>query len=254
MNQSACRLLNEGNRVTAVVAKDRRSGGETVIAGDYFFSTMPVKNLIRAIGAAVPDGVCEIAEGLVYRDFITVGLLLSEMKIRERGNPAARHPDDNWIYIQEPDVQAGRLQIFNNWSPYLVADPATAWIGLEYFCNEGGSLWCLSDEAMTALAVEEMARKNLIEADKVVASTVIRVPKTYPAYFGSYPRFGELRAWLDRFANLALIGRNGMHKYNNQDHSMLTAMTAVDNILEGRTDHGNIWDVNAEREYHEERT
>jgi protoporphyrinogen oxidase len=253
LNQSVSRVLTEGDRVTAVVAKDRQSGAETVVRGEHFFSTMPIKNLVRALDADPPADVREIAEGLVYRDFITVGLLLDEMKIREPANPAARFPSDNWIYIQEPDVQVGRLQIFNNWSPYMVADPATVWVGMEYFCNEGDRLWRLADGAMAQLAIEEMVKIGMIEAAKVRDSTVIRIPKTYPAYFGSYPRFGELRNWLDRYANLTLLGRNGMHKYNNQDHSMLTAMTAVDNLLAGRSDRGNIWDVNAEQEYHEER-
>jgi protoporphyrinogen oxidase len=252
-NKSVCHLQTEGNRVTGVVAKDRHTGEETVIKGDYFFSTMPIKQLIRSLDANVPDAVREISDGLVYRDFITVGLLLDEMKIRERAYPSMKMPTDNWIYIQEPDVQVGRLQIFNNWSPYMVADPSTVWVGLEYFCNEGDRLWSLSDEAMSQLAVEEMVKIGMIEAGKVRGSTVIRIPKTYPAYFGSYPRFDEMRSWVDQYPNLFLVGRNGMHKYNNQDHSMLTAMTAVDNIIEGRTDHDNIWEVNAERTYHEEK-
>jgi protoporphyrinogen oxidase len=148
-------------------------------------------------------------------------------------------------------VRAGRLQIFNNWSPYMVADPNTVWIGVEYFCDEGDELWTRGDQAMTELAIRELAAIDILEPAQVLDSVVIRMPKTYPAYFGTYPRFDELRAWLDGFDNLFLVGRNGMHKYNNQDHSMLTAMIAVDNILAGRTDKSNLWAVNTELEYHE---
>src|SRR5205814_1186647 len=158
---------------------------------------------------------------------------------------------DNWIYIQEPDVLAGRLQIFNNWSPYLVNAPDKVWVGVEYFCYEGDALWKKSDDEMKAFAVEELARIGMIEKDAVLDATVIRMPKTYPAYFGSYDRFDVIREFTDHFSNLFLVGRNGMHKYNNQDHSMLTAMTAVDNIVAGRADKANIWNVNTEESYHE---
>ena len=146
----------------------------------------------------------------------------------------------------------GRLQIFNNWSPYMVADPTTTWIGLEYFCYETDALWKMSDEAMIELAGGSGERSALSRRRRA-DGTVLRMPKTYPAYFGTYDRFDEIRELSDGFANLYLIGRNGMHKYNNQDHSMLTAMTAVDNIC-GGTDKANIWDVNTEQEYHEEKT
>ena len=159
---------------------------------------------------------------------------------------------DNWIYIQEPDVSLGRLQVFNNWSPWLVRDPSTVWLGLEYFCNEGDALWSLSDENMLALARAELSKIGIIEDSDVIDGTVLRMEKTYPAYFGTYARLGEVRDYVDRFGNLFLIGRNGMHKYNNQDHSMLTAMMAVDNILAGITTKDNLWEVNTEMEYHEE--
>ena len=158
---------------------------------------------------------------------------------------------DNWIYIQEPDVFAGRLQIFNNWSPYMVADPSKVWLGVEYFCYEMDDLWRRPDEEMAELAAAELAKIGIIERRDVLDSTVLRMPKTYPCYFGTYSRFGELRAWVDTFENLNLVGRNGMHRYNNQDHSMLTSMIAVDNIIDGRIDKSNLWDVNTETEYHE---
>jgi protoporphyrinogen oxidase len=199
--------------------------------------------------------VREIARGLVYRDFIMVGLLLRKLVIRGVARPGL--PDglvpDNWIYVQEPDVRIGRLQIFNNWSPALVRDPDTIWLGLEYFCREGDELWARSDAEFVRFAIDELASIEVIDPADVLDSTILRVPKTYPAYFGTYDRFDELRAYLDRFDNLFLVGRNGMHRYNNQDHSMLTAMTAVDNILAGVTAKDNLWAVNTEPDYHEEK-
>ena len=206
---------------------------------------MPVTELVKSVDAPVPDRVREVSSGLMYRDFITVGMLLKKLKIGQL--------KDNWIYVQEPDVLVGRIQIFNNWSPYMVADPSTTWIGLEYFCNDTDQLWKQPDQKMIELAVDEMERIGMIDRADVLDAVVIRVPKTYPAYFGSYHRFGEIRDYFDRFENLFLVGRNGMHKYNNQDHSMLTAMTAVDNIASGRTDKSNIWSVNTEQDYHEEK-
>jgi protoporphyrinogen oxidase len=246
------RIHVEGGRIAGVTAV-HESGERRRFDGDYVFSTMPVKELIRSIDAEVPPAVREVAEGLVYRDFITVGMLLDRLRIGEDDPRGGRLLKDNWIYIQEPDVLVGRMQIFNNWSPYMVADPGKVWIGLEYFCFESDELWRKSDREMVALATEEMERIGMISREDVRDATVIRVPKTYPAYFGTYDRFDELRAYADGFENLFLIGRNGMHKYNNQDHSMLTAMVAVDNILEGRADKANIWAVNTEMEYHEEK-
>ena len=189
----------------------------------------------------------------MYRAFITVGLLLADMKLKEETPEGPCLLRDNWIYVQEPDVKVGRLQIFNNWSPYMVADPGRAWVGLEYFCNETDELWRLSDGDLLALAGAELERLGMIEAGAVKDGVVIRQPKTYPAYFGTYPRFPELRRFLDGFENLFLVGRNGMHKYNNQDHAMLTAMIAVDGILAGSTDKTAVWAVNTEEDYHEER-
>ncbi len=242
-----------GDRITAVEAVDVETGQMQTFRADYVFSTMPVKQLVGSLATDVPRPQREIAAGLVYRDFITVGLLLDELKVKEQTDQGSRLIRDNWIYIQEPDVQVGRMQIFNNWSPYLVADRSKVWVGLEYFCNEHDDLWIKPEEQIVELATEELARIGIIEPTAVIDATVIRMPKTYPAYFGTYDRFDELRAWLDRFENMFLIGRNGMHHYNNMDHSMLTAMAAVDNVLSGRTDKTNVWSVNAEQEYHESR-
>jgi protoporphyrinogen oxidase len=245
------RLHVDAGRIVRVTARDSRSGQSQEIAGDYVFSTMPVRDLVRALGAAAPPEALQISEGLVYRDFLTVGLLVDSLLVADKTPGASAPIADQWIYIQEPDVRVGRLQIFNNWSPYMVADPSKLWLGLEYFCDEGDALWTLSDGEMTALAIEELARIGIIEKRAVCDHTVLRMTKTYPAYLGTYDRFDRLRAWLDGFENLFLIGRNGMHRYNNQDHSMLTAMTAVDNILAGRGDKSNIWSVNTEQDYHE---
>jgi protoporphyrinogen oxidase len=246
-NLDVRRVRTRGNRVVAVEALDRHTGKPSTFEGDYFFSTMPVRELLAALDCHVPADIRAIGDGLVYRDFITVGLLAKELAVKDRGGPI----EDNWIYIQEPDVLVGRLQIFNNWSPYMVADPQKVWVGLEYFCNESDALWSRDDAALIALAKEEMERIGILKSSKVLDGCVLRIPKAYPAYFGTYQRFEELRQWLLRFENLFLVGRNGMHKYNNQDHSMLAAMTAVDNILAGRTDQSNIWAVNTEQEYHE---
>jgi protoporphyrinogen oxidase len=239
-----------GERVVEVTGTDAANNLRR-FAGNYFFSTTSVQELIRAFGDPVPEPLREIAEALQYRNFITVGLLLKKLKVGEPGDRLGRLIRDNWIYVQEPDVLVGRLQIFNNWSPHLVADSSNVWIGAEYFCDESDELWRKPDAEMAQLAVDELAEIDLIDKQDVLDSTVARMPKTYPAYFGVYARFGELRDYLNRFENLFLIGRNGMHKYNNQDHSMLTAMTAVDNIIAGVTDRSNIWAVNTEEEYHE---
>ncbi len=214
---------------------------------DHVFSTMPVKQLIHGLGEQVPSKVSKVADGLAYRDFLTVGLLLNKFK------PGTKTIDDNWIYIQEPDVKVGRLQIFNNWSPYMVKDASKVWIGLEYFCNVGDDLWNLTNEELISLAGEELAKIGLVDKQDVTDGVVIRMPKTYPAYFGTYDQMHQIIDYTSAIKNLWLIGRNGMHKYNNQDHSMLTAMTAVENIAQNSSNKSNIWAVNTEQEYHEEK-
>jgi protoporphyrinogen oxidase len=244
------RLETDGaHRVVAVEAKNTR-GERRRLAADYCFSTMPVPELVRAIDQTPPPNVQQVVDGLMYRDFITVGLLVDRLLVVE---PDGSPLKDTWIYVQEPDVLLGRLQIFNNWSPHMVADPTKVWIGLEYFCYQTDDLWRMSDEGIIRFAAQELAKIGIIDTADVRDGHVVRVPKTYPAYFGTYDRFSEVREWLDPFENLFLVGRNGMHKYNNQDHSMLTAMTAVDNILAGITDKGALWEINTEQDYHEER-
>ncbi len=248
------KLVLEGDQVKSVVARNTTDGTEERFDGDYFVSTLPVKELVRSLDREVPENIRAISDGLLYRDFITVGLLLDRLKIRDGAPDGKLGVADNWIYIQEPNVLAGRLQIFNNWSEFLVADPNKVWVGVEYFCYESDRIWQLSDSEMSELAQRELVSIGIIDAADVIDSTVHRMPKTYPAYFGTYSKFGELREYVDRIDNLFLIGRNGMHKYNNQDHSMLTAMTAVENIASGRRDKSNIWAVNTEMEYQEIRS
>jgi protoporphyrinogen oxidase len=243
------RLHIAGNRIASVDVVDANGERETIEA-DYVFSTMPIRELIRSLDTPVPEAVREVAEGLVYRDFITVGLLLDRLSVTEADGSLLK---DTWIYVQEPDVLVGRLQIFNNWSPHMVADPSKVWIGLEYFCYETDDLWKMSDDAIAAFAIAEVEKIGILKAQDVRDAHVVRVPKTYPAYFGTYDRFDQLVSYMDRFENLFLVGRNGMHKYNNQDHSMLTAMTAVDNIIAGNLDKAPLWKINTEQEYHEEK-
>jgi protoporphyrinogen oxidase len=243
------KLHTEGNRVVAIDAVNE-AGKTATIKADYVFSTMPIRELIRGLDCEVPANVREVSDGLVYRDFVTVGLLADKLSVTE---PDGGLLKDTWIYIQEPDVLLGRLQIFNNWSPYMVADPDKVWIGLEYFCYETDPLWKMSNEEISAFATAEVERIGILKAADVRDSHVVRVPKTYPAYFGTYERFDEIVEYVNGFENLYLVGRNGMHKYNNQDHSMLTAMVSVDNILSDVKDKAGIWKINTEQDYHEEK-
>jgi len=255
LNHTIVGLNWQNNEINEVKVKDEKTGEVKIFKGDYFFSTMPVKELIQCMGDKVPEDVCTVAEGLMYRDFITVGLLLKKLKIKNE-TKISSHKNivpDNWIYIQERDVKLGRLQIFNNWSPYMVKDPSNIWIGLEYFCNVGDKLWKMSDKEFSYFAIDELAKINIINKEDVIDNTVIKLKNTYPAYFGSYDKFDVIRNFTDKMENLFLIGRNGMHRYNNQDHSMLTAITAVENIINGVKSKDNIWAVNIEMEYHEEK-
>ncbi len=232
------RIEHEDGRAKAVVAAGQRYEADAVI------STMAVRDLAAALSPAPPADVRDIASRLEYRDFVIVGLLYRRL---------AQPVPDNWIYVQEPGVRVGRLQFFNNWSPYLVRDPGTAWVGMEYFCSQGDDLWSMPDEALMRLATAEMQKLRLADAAERLDAVVIRMPKAYPGYFGGYEQFDALRAWLDGLANLYLVGRNGMHRYNNQDHSMLSAKRAVEAILAGSSDKSAIWAVNIDDEYHEER-
>jgi len=252
-NSQVIGIETKDNRVVAVIVRNGNSGESERLKADYILSSMPVRDLIMSLGPHVPHDVKKTAKELMYRDFITVGLLLRKLKITNdtKQKTINNIVPDNWIYIQERDVKLGRIQIFNNWSPYLVKDKDTVWIGLEYFCFEGDSFWNTPDKKIAEMAVDEVEKIDIINRNDVIDSTVIRMPKAYPAYFGSYDQFDLIKEYVNNFENLFLIGRNGMHRYNNQDHSMMTAMTAVDNIVNNISDKDNIWAVNTEDEYHE---
>ena len=241
-------------KVVHVNFKNLQTQQLSILEADYVLSTMPVKDLIASLGPVVPESVQKIAQALPYRDFITVGLLLKRMLTDQPTLNTNGMPPDNWIYIQEHDVKVGRLQVFNNWSPYLVNDPETIWLGMEYFCLEGDALWSLSDREFIDFAAQELIDLQLLESkDLVLDHRVVRVIKAYPAYFGAYQDFDRIREYVDSLENLFLIGRNGMHRYNNQDHSMLTARLAVQNIKNQCIDKANLWAVNVDDGYHEQK-
>ncbi len=246
---------HRGAAVTAVKVRNELDGSVRRVPCDHFISTMAVRDLIRHLEPEDP-AVMRAADGLPYRDFMTAGLLVRKMRSAVHPPPAGPGgngmPPDNWIYIQEPDVRIGRLQIFNNWSPALVADPETIWLGLEYFCAEGDDLWSMDDGRFLDFAAGELVRLGMIERSDVLDGTLVRVPKAYPAYFGGYREFAKVRAYLDHFENLYAVGRNGMHRYNNQDHSMLAANGAVTAIIDGGRGKSAIWGINEEEDYHEE--
>lgn len=228
-------------------------GEKQELKADYFFSTMPVLDLIKSIDSCVSKEVYDTASGLPYRDFITVGLLVNKLKIKNttKIKTISNIVPDCWIYIQEPDVKIGRLQIFNNWSPYMVKDlENTVWLGLEYFCDEGDEMWNMSEDEFIAFAIDEAEKIGIIDNIEVLDKIRIKVEKAYPAYFGTYENFDLVKKYLNSIENLYCIGRNGQHRYNNMDHSMLTAITAVNSIL-SHVDKEEIWKVNTEVDYHE---
>lgn len=232
------------------------NGENKEMEADFVISTMPVKDLVAGM-PEVPAEIAEIAKGLPYRDFVTVGLLVDKLnlknktKIKTLGNIVP----DCWIYVQDTGVKLGRIQVFNNWSPYMVEDAEhKAWIGLEYFCQENDAFWSMNEKECVDMAVSELISMGVLTSEtEILDSHRERVKKAYPAYFDTYARMDELVGYLDQIDNLYCIGRNGQHRYNNMDHSMATAFEAVDNILNGVRDKTNIWNVNTEQEYHEEK-
>lgn len=248
LNRHVTAIHTTDGHVTGVTIVDRK-GDQRRIECDYLISTMPVRDLVAAMDGPVPPEVRKVAEGLIYRDFMTVGMLLRRMNHTQPNGK--RYPPDTWIYIQERDVKAGRIQIFNNWSPYMVQNADTVWIGVEYFVDEGDNCWTMPDEDFIDMAADELEHIGMIDRVDLLDAVVVRVPKAYPAYFGTYDNMDRIRTWADRIDNLYPIGRNGMHHYNNIDHSMLTAMAAVDCILTGLTDKSALWQINTEEEYHE---
>lgn len=232
-----------------------QNGKEITMEGDYVISSMPVKDLVGGMND-VPAEISEIAKGLPYRDYMTVGLLVPKLnlknktKIKTIGNIV---PDD-WVYVHDRTVKLGRFQIYNNWSPYMVKDlEHTVWVGLEYFVFENDQYWDMSDQDFSDFAIAEFVKMGILDSKECVMDYhVERVKKAYPAYFDTYEHMDLVVEYLNQFDNLYCVGRNGQHRYNNIDHSMMTSFETVSNILTGRTDKSNIWNVNTEKEYHEE--
>lgn len=251
-HQDVKEIISFEGKVTGVTTVNNITGETTTYSGDHFVSTMPVQELIAGFDTA-PAEVKRIASGLMYRDFINVGVLLKRLSAKDKKTGVYKdiQLDDSWVYIQEREVKLGRLQIYNNWGGGMVKDPDTTWLGLEYFCNKTDEFWAKSDEEVKKIAIEELVSIELIHPNDVLDITVQRMEKTYPAYFGTYDQFDQIKDFLEHYPNLYLVGRNGMHKYNNTDHSMLTAMVAVDNIIEGVQSKDNLWSINTEQEYHE---
>jgi protoporphyrinogen oxidase len=236
-------VRHEGGRVTGVVVRRAGANGagpaETV-AGDVYLNSMPVSELVLKLDPPAPPEVRAAAAGLTYRDFLSVVLIIKQPNLFP----------DNWIYIHDPAVRVGRIQNFKNWSPEMVPDPSMTALGLEYFCSVGDDLWSRTDAELLDLGRREIDQIGLARAEDVVDGTVVRQLKAYPVYNGTYAGYLEtIKRYLAGFSNLQTVGRNGLHKYNNQDHSMLTAMLAVRNLAGERHD---VWDVNTERSYHEE--
>ena len=253
MNAKVIRVNTNGEDTVESIVIDQ-NGVETTVKGDIFFSSMPVKDLVGAMND-VPEEEARIAAGLPYRDFVTIGLLLDKLQLKNETNirTLGNIVPDCWIYVQDVGVKMGRIQIFNNWSPYMVADPQSkVWIGLEYFCNEGDKFWNLSDRDCIMFGTGELVRMGIISPTATIyAAHREKVKKAYPAYFDTYSEIDKVVAYLSRFGNLWCVGRNGQHRYNNMDHSMATSFEAVKNILAGVTDKTNVWNVNTEQEYHE---
>lgn len=254
MNACVTRLSEDGDEIGTVTYV--KNGEEHDLKADIVISSMPIKDLTAALGEAVPQDIAAASNGLPYRDFITVGLLVDKLKLKnltDIPNFNGLVPDC-WIYIQDTGVKLGRVQIFNNWSPYMVKDfKNTVWIGLEYFCDEGDEMWTAEDKTFIDFAAGELAKIGIIDCADIRDSHIERVKKAYPAYFDSYSEMPRIRRYLDGYNNLFCVGRNGQHRYNNMDHSMLTAFETVDEITSGkvRFDKDRIWNVNTEKDYHE---
>lgn len=255
MNSKVTKIhKNEDNQVTGITYIE--DGVEKELAGDIVISSMPLKDLILGMND-VPEHALEIAKGLPYRDYMTLGVLVKKLNLVNKTNikTIGNIVPDCWVYVQDRKVKMGRFQIYNNWSPYMVKDlEHTVWLGLEYFVQEGDEYWTMADSDFSAFAVKEMITLDLISSeDDVLDTHVERVKKAYPAYFDTYNEIDILVDYINTIPNLFCVGRNGQHRYNNIDHSMCTAFEAVKNIKAGITDKSNVWAVNTEKEYHEEK-
>lgn len=243
----------KGNKITSVVCNIE--GDRKEIKGDIFISSMPLKDLVLGMNGKIPKDVKRIAEGLPYRDFVTVGLLVKKLNLKNTTKMKTLNNivPDCWIYIQEPNVKIGRIQVFNNWSPYMVEKPEeTVWLGLEYFCNEGDDFWEQTDQECIDFAIEELIKMGIIDKEDVIDAHREKVKKAYPAYFDTYNEIDKLIEYVNKYDNLYCVGRNGQHRYNNMDHSMVTSFETVKNIINNNKDKSNIWNVNTEKDYHEE--
>ena len=245
----------KNSNITSVTCKTKEEN--ITITGDIFISSMPLKDLtLNLTGIKIPKQITEIAKNLPYRDFITIGILTKKLKLKNETNKKTLNNiiPDCWIYVQEKDVKLGRIQIFNNWSPYMVKNPdKNIWIGLEYFCNENDWFWNLSTKERTALAIKELEKMDIINPKDVIDTHTEKIQKAYPAYFDSYKDIDKLIAYINKIPNLYCIGRNGQHRYNNMDHSMITAFETINNITNNIIDKQNIWNVNTEKKYHEKK-
>lgn len=253
-NSKAVRFEKMSNRLTSVMYE--RDGQECTIEADYVISSMPVKDLVVGMND-IPENITRIAKGLPYRDYMTLGVLVNKLELQNKTKfkTVGNIVPDCWVYVQDRRVKMGRFQIYNNWSPYMVLDlEHTVWIGLEYFVNEGDEFWNMTEDQFAKNGIEEMVRLGLIRnADAVLDYHMERVKKAYPAYFDTYAEMDQLITYLSGIENLYCVGRNGQHRYNNIDHSMVTSFEAVKNIINGTKDKSNIWNVNTEKEYHEEK-
>ena len=268
------RVLEEINKMGGVILKNHEvvkvkvennnivgvgclvDGLEKTINGDIFISSMPLKDLVNSMGEVVPNKIKKIGMNLPYRDFVTIGLLVKKLNLKNETDIKTLNNiiPDCWIYVQEPGVKIGRIQIFNNWSPYMVKEPDKyVWIGLEYFCDEGDWFWKLSDKKAVQYAIDELIKMRIIEQDDIIDFHREKVKKAYPAYFDSYKDIDKLIKYLNKIDNLYCVGRNGQHRYNNMDHSMVTAFETVDNILNNIKSKDNIWNVNTDKSYNEEK-
>lgn len=256
-NTSAKTIHSEGNKVEYIICHDSTTGKDVRYDGDVFLSSMPLRDLILGMDSDVPTDVTRVASGLPYRDFVTVGLLVNKLNLKNKTKIKTINNQipDCWIYVQDVGVKLGRIQVFNNWSPYLVKDPEnTVWIGLEYFCQENDAFWNMTDEECTRFAIDELIKMDIINSDTTILdSHRERVKKAYPAYFDTYSEIDKVTSYIDTIDNLYCIGRNGQHRYNNMDHSMLTAFEAVNHITGQLDNKSIIWNVNTEKEYHEKK-
>lgn len=244
----------KNNSITSVICSV--DGKEIEIKGDIFISSMPLKDLVLGINSKIPNKVKKIAQGLPYRDFITIGLLVKKLNLKNTTKIKTLNNivPDCWIYVQEENVKIGRIQIFNNWSPYMVKNPNdTVWLGLEYFCNENDEFWNMTDFERINFAVNELVNMKIINNEDVLDFHIEKVKKAYPAYFDTYKDIDKIINYINKFDNLYCVGRNGQHRYNNMDHSMVTSFETAKNIINNIKDKSNIWNVNTEKEFHEEK-